>query len=57
VEVLQIASRDTSTDFRLILSTKCDTVEVVEIVEVPSFILRGSLFYDQILQLKKASIV
>jgi len=34
VEVLYASNNDTSTDFKLILSTKYSLVEVVEVVEV-----------------------
>jgi hypothetical protein len=39
VEVSSAAYKKTSTDFTVILSTKYNTVEVVEIVEVYSILL------------------
>ena len=43
VEILDAAYKNTSTDVRLILSTKSGLVEVVEIVEVFYYIYRRAL--------------
>jgi len=46
MEVLYGLYNNTSTDFLQNLSTKTALVEVVEIVEVPSYPCGDALFYD-----------
>ena len=46
VEVLYASNNNTSTNFVLILSTKYNMVEVVEIVEISSYPCGDAPFYD-----------